>query len=94
MLYVCGVEAAKNAKLVQILDWIVDHKRLDLDNKQKFDTLRQLRNAYAHFRPPLHEEGFIRRTVEVEDSVNGIIKADAEFALRAVISFLNNRPDF
>ncbi|MEG9884328.1 MAG: hypothetical protein V6Z86_06875 [Hyphomicrobiales bacterium] len=75
MLYARGVGAAKNVKLMQILDWAVDHKCLELDNKQKFDTLRQLRNAYAHVRPPLHEEGLIRRTVEVADSVNGIIEA-------------------
>lgn len=94
MLYARGIEAAKNAKLAQILDWATDHQLLELDNKRDFDILRLTRNAYAHFRHPSHKEGLTRRTVEVEENIDGLIETDADFALRAVVSFLKNRPDF
>lgn len=92
MLFARGRDSVKDARLVQILDWAVEHQLLTSDDHKDFNSLRRTRNAYAHFRPPLHKEGMLKRSVEVEDCIYGITKADAVFAIKAVVSFLKNRP--
>ncbi|MGD0384478.1 MAG: hypothetical protein ABSA77_13235 [Thermoguttaceae bacterium] len=58
----------------------------------QFNSLRRLRNPYTHSSPFMGRSCIIRRTVESGNPPEELFKADAQVALRAVISLFSHPP--
>ena len=76
-LYAAGHEIAKNARLADLLDEAQESGLIDTDEFEDMETIRSKRNAYTHFRTPLHGEDIEHRVVVEDDLPYDIIERDA-----------------
>ena len=58
----------------------------------EIEKMRIIRNAYTHFRPPLHPDGQIARALHTSTAVDELSEPDAIAALKALARLLRRRP--
>jgi hypothetical protein len=88
LLYGAGDNAAKQKRVVlllqeaQVRNWITETEALALDEA------RRVRNNVAHFRGPLHDESYEARSVESEVHPSEVAEQDAREVLDAAFNLL------
>lgn len=90
-LYGMGIDAAAKLSLEKLLIRATEKHLIDYETFQGIGRLRELRNAYAHFREPGHEEGMARRVMAADTSAEGVLESDADDALKIVGAFISSR---
>jgi hypothetical protein len=90
-LYMRGNDQAATMTLEKLGKAAVQHSIISDDLYQRIETLRQLRNAIAHFREPGHEKGIARRMIEQDAYAEEIYEGDADEALKVVADFIYKR---
>jgi hypothetical protein len=81
MLYAKGLESAKRMSFEDLLKRANDDGLLRPGERSDFEEFRHLRNAYAHFREPLHELSSVRRSVKHDLPFDDLLQRDAQTAL-------------
>jgi len=57
-----------------------------------FDGFRLLRNAYAHFREPVHEFSGLRRSIRHDQPFDELLRQDAKKALSLLGRYFGRSP--
>lgn len=84
-----GVDGAANARLENLLKNSLTENKITTDEFYTFDRLREIRNSYTHYRPPIHKMAWVRRAMVNDVPVDDILEADATAALSALATYLN-----
>jgi hypothetical protein len=87
-LYARGLDKSARATLETLLDSAMALKEIDSGMFDGIHELRRIRNAYAHFRTPLHETGTVRRALQRDTGIHGLSEFEAVNALRLLAAFL------
>jgi hypothetical protein len=82
LLYAAGLESAKRMSFEDLLKRAKKDGVLKPEEESDFDQFRHLRNAYAHFREPLHELSSLRRSIKDDLAFEDLLRRDAQMALR------------
>ena len=88
-LYARGLNRASRDTLDNLLRQASTHGEIDQTLFQEIDTLKNLRNATAHYRPPLHETSAVGRALQKNEPVFELSVKDAVFALKVLAAFIN-----
>ena len=91
-LYAAGWEKAKKAKLEDLLLKAHECNLVSDRDRETLQKLRDIRNSYAHFRPPDDGSSTTRRTVAQNLTANEVFLKDAEQAIKVLGRFLANQP--
>ena len=84
LLYAGGWNPATNARLSSLLEEARDRGVLSKSDRKVFRKLADIRNSYAHFRPPLSPTSLIARSVKQDDLPNEVLANAAKRALEAM----------
>lgn len=84
LLYAEGWNPAKSARLGSLLEEAHDRGVLSKSDWQAFRELADIRNSYAHFRPPGTPKSLMARSVKQGDLHNEVLAKDAGSALEAM----------
>lgn len=87
-LYGEGWNPAPSARLDSLLSKANECRLLSKEELTTFQNLRHVRNAYVHFRTPLHRTSFERRAVDENELPHDILENDARKAIEALGSFI------
>jgi hypothetical protein len=88
-LYARGSESPARATLEALLTAAKAVGEIDDGLFSDIDRIRGIRNAYAHFRPPLHPSGLVRRALGTDTTLDELPKADAVDALKVLARFIS-----
>lgn len=83
-LYAAGWEAAKKARLRDILEKAHEDGVLSEREWRTYEELAHLRNSHAHFRAPGNPESMMARTVEENALPREVLAKDAKRAIQAM----------
>jgi hypothetical protein len=90
-LYAAGVEKAKNLKLEDLLSVSVEERFITQDEHELLNKLREIRNAYSHYRPVSHPSNLARRSMDIGAPMEDVLKDDALNALKAINALVQRR---
>jgi hypothetical protein len=88
-LYAGGSDIAARWSLEKLLAAARDAGIIYDDGFKAIDDLRTVRNAYAHFRPPLHPTSKVMRALGQEIHMDDVSERDAIKALEVVAGYFN-----
>ena len=88
-LYARGLNRASRDTLDNLVRQASTHGEIDQTLFQEIDTLKNLRNATAHYRPLLHETSAVGRALQKNEPVFELSVKDAVFALKVLAAFIN-----
>ena len=83
--YAAGRNDLQRATLTDLLREAQAHGLIDRDQREDLERIRQIRNAYAHFRRPRREDGVEYRAIVDDESCYGIIEQDASAVVEAAL---------
>ena len=83
--YAAGRNDLQRATLTDLLREAQAHGLIDRDQREDLERIRQIRNAYAHFRRPGREDGVEYRAIVDDESCYGIIERDASAVVEAAL---------
>ena len=90
-LYATGSDKAANARFQDLLTEATARTSLEKDESDALSQLRQVRNAYAHYRSILHPMHDARRAVKEDTPMDELLERDALEALRSVAAYIRHR---
>jgi hypothetical protein len=90
-LHASGWDKAASARLEILLTEASNRGYLNTQEFEIFNRLREVRNAYAHYRNIMHPMSGIRRSVAEETPVDELLEVDALQAVRGVASFVKRQ---
>ena len=91
-LYAAGWEKAKKARLEDLLLKAHECNLVSDRDRETLQKLRDIRNSYAHFRPPDDDSSTTRRAVTQRLTANEVFLKDAEQAIEVLGRFLASQP--
>jgi len=89
VLYARGLDKSARASLETLLENAMALKDIDSGMFDGIHELRKIRNAYAHFRIPLHATGTVRRALQRDTDIHGLSEFEALNALRLLAGFMS-----
>jgi hypothetical protein len=87
-LYASGSDVAARAPLERLVVQAREAGILDEELFLAIEKLRGVRNAYAHFRPPLHPTGKVMRALDQKIHMDDLSESDAIMALEVMAAYL------
>lgn len=87
-LYVMGCSDAR-AKLETLIAQALERQIISEAEAKAFNRLRSVRNAYAHFREPLHATTWTGRALTADSSHDDVLAEDATLAIDSVGTLLS-----
>ena len=90
-LYAAGWERAKKTQLKKLLVKAHEFGILSETELDTFQRLRNVRNAYAHFRAVCDSSSLLHRSVDQHELPNDVIETDAQQAIEALGSFFGRK---
>lgn len=87
-LYGQGLNDSARASLENLLNTAREVGLIDSVLYGRINSLRDIRNARAHFRPPLHPKGTVRRALQLELPTHDLSEREAVDALRVLAVFM------
>ena len=81
--YAAGRSDLQRATLRDLLGEAQSHGLIDRDQLEGLERIRQIRNAYAHFRRPGYEDAVEYRAIVDDESLYGIVEQDATAVVEA-----------
>lgn len=94
LFYAAGRSDLERASISTLLREAVGLNWIDQEQFEKLERARALRNAIAHFRCPLDEEGVEYRMVTDEEMPHSIIEKDARLVMQVVLPLLSRKSPF
>jgi HEPN domain-containing protein len=94
VFYGAGDDTVHKLSYKELLHRAKEKSHLTADEWQVFETLRTLRNPYAHSRPPASDEGLPARAIAAEQSIPGQLEEDAATAVSALMALMRRPPFF
>lgn len=88
-LYARGLDKSARSSLETLLDIALAQNEIDSVLFDRIHELRSIRNAYAHFRPPLHVTGTVRRALQRDADIHALSECEAVDALRLLAAFIS-----
>jgi hypothetical protein len=88
-LYARGTNQAARDTLDNLLRESLAIGEIDAPLFESITKLKDLRNSTAHYRPPLHEKGAVRRAIREDKLLHELSLEEATFALTVLASFIN-----
>jgi hypothetical protein len=92
MLYAKGLESAKRMSFEDLLKCAKKDGFFNPEEESDLEQFRHLRNAYAHFREPLHKLSSVRRSIKDDLPCEDLLHRDAQAALRLLGRHFAQRP--
>jgi hypothetical protein len=92
MLYAKGLESAKRMKFEELLKRAKEAGMFNPEEESDLEQFRHLRNAYAHFREPLHKLSSERRSIKDDLPFEDLLYRDAQTALGLLGRHFGQRP--
>jgi hypothetical protein len=92
MLYAKGLESAKRMSFEDLLKCAKKDGFFNPEEESDLEQFRHLRNAYAHFREPLHKLSSVRRSIKDDLPFEDLLHRDAQAALRLLGRHFAQRP--
>jgi hypothetical protein len=90
-LHAAGLNDAANMSLLSLLAAARDRGIITKKEFTAFNKLREVRNAYAHFRAPTSPTHVARRALAGNTSSDALLESDARQGLKALASFIVRR---
>jgi hypothetical protein len=87
-LYAQGFDSSARASLENLLISAQDEGLIDSLLCERINGMRNIRNARAHFRVPLHPTGTVRRALQEDTGIDELLEQDAVTALRLLAAFI------
>jgi hypothetical protein len=94
MLHVDQWEKAKAARLEGLLREGRDRQLVSEGEFEAFQHLRDVRNAYAHYRDLNHQSAWVRRAINQDMPLEDVLEADALQAVQMLGTFLRRRASY
>jgi hypothetical protein len=87
-LYAQGVDSSARASLENLLISAQEEGLIDSPLCDRINSMRNIRNARAHFRTPLHPTGTVLRALHEDMDIHELSEQDAITALRLLASLI------
>ena len=91
LLHAGGWDEARSAPLEKLLREARQRSVISEGEFKSFERLRDVRNAYAHFRHFDHPTAWHNRAMSAETDLDGILESDVDVALQALGTFLSRQ---